>query len=216
MEKDECMEVVRMMFRKKKSISSRNRERVLCSKREIDTRIARGVEALDRANNHCANCDSKASIALAIAGVILAALLEDDGECVIFEQIKSDFCLGKGQIFHNALGVISILFVLFGILMLCLCILASIRRFPKHKNDNSVVFFSRVARYKSVEDYFDNLRLITDERYWIDLETQVYRVSKIARKKYILFNIGLIALLIGVSTICVEIAIKEWGCCFYV
>ena len=216
MERDECMEVVRMMFRKKKSIPLRNRERVLCSKREIDTRIARGIEALDRANNHCANCDSKASIALAIAGVILAALLEDNGEGVIFKQIKSYFCLCKGLSFHNVWGIISILLILLGIFMLCLCVLASLGRLSKHENDDSVVYFNRVAGYKSIEDYFDKLRSITDERYWIDLETQVYRVSKIARMKYTCFNMGIIMLLIGIAAICIEIAVIEWICKFLV
>lgn len=177
-----------MIFRKKKE-PPKYRERVLCSKRSINDRTARGVEVLDRANNQCANCDNKASIVLTLVGVMLTALLAEDGNSVYYSYFEKTFVFNERSLFLSIpVGCI---------VGVALCMLRVLLARVECSESGSVVFFADVAKYNSSKDYLDRLREINDEEYWIDLESQVYQVSKLAKRKYRCFNLGMKLLLFG-------------------
>ena len=177
-------------------VYKRNRGKRRRNKRKVDVRISRGVEALDRANNICVNCDNKASVVLAIVGVILAAILSEEGEGVVFKLVKSYLSMnsGFGDVVYRGVTLIALIASIIGVVLIVSVLFAQ----KKNEDIYSVVFFGDVAKFTSHEKYLDRLREMSDREYWIDLETQVYQVSRIAKSKCWRLNFGIIFLLIGV------------------
>lgn len=179
----------------------------------LEKRIEHGVQALDRANTLCGNCDNKASFALALIGVLINALMTETGTGIVRTCITNYKETGKGCLsLYSCVGIIAILFILFGIFLFCRVLFANTKHGSQTDIIESVVFFGEVASYASAKDYWDRVQSIPDEEYWADLETQVYWVSKIAVKKFKCFNCGMIAFLLGTIMSALVILLGYNGC----
>ena len=164
-------------------------------------RTVHAIESLDRMNNWISECDNKAGTVLGILGVMMTIILTSDG----LKAIRGIWlaCL-KDITFCKVLYLLS--FVSAVILMMKGCfdfISVLFARISPEQHaalgtiQDSKVFFGTIAANATFDDYLQKVEKLDEEQYWREIESQVYINSKIARKKYKLFNSGFKLSLIG-------------------
>ena len=153
------------------------------------------------------NCDSKASILLALMGVILSiAFTSDFILSEIKEQIKQVVDLIKGDISICLCGII-ITFIILIILTLSIgyliCSLSKMIQVlyarlddSRDKDNPSVCFFRSIAA-KSFDEYKSIVNGISKDTLVDDKLHQVYDCSCICTRKFTLYNEGVRLMKIG-------------------
>lgn len=152
--------------------------------------------SLDRINDWIKNCDTKASIMIAVIGVCLTMLADDSvidlvKNIVVF--IASDINIFK--LIYIIIVVLLLLSFLFGFFLLVFTLNPIVKTNVKTDNitnSNSVYFFGSIANMK-FSNYSSNYsKVVENPDLQIEsLKQQVYVNSHIATKKYKLFRKGL-------------------------
>lgn len=158
-------------------------------------------EILDRNTAWIENCDSKTSIILGTFGVIAGIFLATD----YVSKFKSIFCHMISNVdFWTVIYIIfcisSIGLILFG----CICWITALfakvnlNEFSNRgiKSD-SLIFFSSIAKHKSLSSYKQNLEECETARMEEDLISQIYVCSIICDKKFKCYKLGLLFASIG-------------------
>lgn len=159
-------------------------------------------EILDRNTAWIENCDSKTSIILGSFGVIAGIFLATD----YVSKFKSIFCYMASNVTFWA--VVYIIFCILSISLIfagCICWIAAlfvrinINEFSDRgiKSD-SLIFFSSIAKHKSLSLYKQNLEKCEASQMEEDLITQIYICSIICDKKFKYYKLGLFLVLIGI------------------
>ena len=158
-------------------------------------------EILDRNTAWIENCDSKTSIILGSFGVIAGIFLATD----YVSKFKSIFCHMTSNI--TLWTVVYIIFCIFAIgFMLAgwLCwITALFARVNLNEfsdrgiKSDSLIFFSSIAKHKSLSSYKQNLEKCETLQMEEDLISQIYICSIICDKKFKYYKLGLLFASIG-------------------
>lgn len=136
---------------------------------------------LDRTIGFINNCDSKASIILAIDSGFLAIVLMNVNQ-------------------SNYPRIISLLLIAIGATFIIVSLIARIsnRKFIMKRNEeSSVLFFGDIERYPSVEAYRQTFIKTKTDQYLKDILSQIYINSCICSKKYRIYNLGTRISLVG-------------------
>lgn len=165
-------------------------------------------EILNRINTWITNCDTKVSIILSAYGVLAGILLAMDYVSkfvTIFRVIFNNLSLGSAILIF--LGVLITLFVLFrGLFYLIKSLFAKneVEEFSSRgvKND-SVIFFSTIAKNKSLSEYRTKLIQYSSDEMVDDFISQIYICSLICDKKFSNYQKGLMNLLFGTISLIV-------------
>lgn len=158
----------------------------------------------ERVSSWIDNCDSKASIILALLGVILSiAFTSDfilDG---IVEQVKDIVNLCRGCFMPNGfvsiiciiILIISIVFFIISFKNLINVIYARLDN-SKSEDNPSISFYGSIGS-SSYDDYKKLVKGIKDGNIIDDKLRQVHICSKICLRKFTLYNKGICSLKIG-------------------
>lgn len=158
-------------------------------------------EILDRNTAWIENCDSKTSIILGSFGVIAGIFLANDYVSKfkgILCHMTSNVCLWT---------IIYIIFCIFAISLIlagCVCwITVLFARVNPNEFSNrgiksdSLIFFSSIAKHKTLSSYKQNLEKCDAVQINDDLISQIYICSIICDKKFKYYKLGLLFASIG-------------------
>ena len=158
-------------------------------------------EILDRNTAWIENCDSKTSIILGSFGVIAGIFLATD----YVSKFKSIFCHMTSNVsFWTIIYIIFCIFSISLILAGCVCWIAALfarvnlNEFSDRGiKSNSLIFFSSIAKHKSLSSYKQNLEKCETSQMEEDLISQIYICSIICDKKFKYYKLGLLFASIG-------------------
>jgi hypothetical protein len=158
-------------------------------------------EILDRNTAWIENCDSKTSIILGSFGVIAGIFLATD----YISKFKSIFCHMISNVsFWTIIYIIFCISSISLILAGCICwITALFARVNLNEfsdrgiKSDSLIFFSSIAKHKSLSSYKQNLEKCETQQIEEDLISQIYICSIICDKKFKYYKLGLFLALIG-------------------
>lgn len=163
------------------------------------------TQALERNLDFISNCDNKASIVLALVGILLTFLLSNDGLESIVRIVRAHSNTSSGRAdFLFWLLILSSLGLLVGISLL-VSILLGIRKpmGTKKSKDDSLIFFEGIAS-RTAEGYEKDVQSADEETFLAQLVENLYINAKIAKIKYDRLDWGIIfafvsfAFLIGI------------------
>ena len=159
------------------------------------------IEVHNQINGWTENCDTKASIALAFLGVLVS---------VVF---TSEYILGTiGAQLNNIIsywrddsGSFSILstmmFIsLFGFVFfmgLCCCHAILSLKANLKCNEDSIVFFGKIAEHNTKKDYIEHVNIITEDDFITDKLSQIHTCATICTNKFKHYNKSIKYLSIG-------------------
>ena len=156
---------------------------------------------LDRNTAWIENCDSKTSIILGSFGVIAGIFLATD----YVKKLKSIFCHITNNV--SFWSIVYLIFFIFAIgLIFAGCVCWIIVLFARINSDGfsdrgieseSLIFFSSIAKHKTLLSYKQNLEKCEESRINDDLISQIYICSIICDKKFKYYKRGLILTSIG-------------------
>ena len=160
-------------------------------KLSVEEKVTFMQDTLARIIGFIQNCDTKASIVLAVIGIAFSSIsfsvVSNDG---IRERL-----IGNGNNWLIFLYIISIGFVLVGIFFLIKVLSAKL---GKDINvDKSMIYFKDIADYATFNEYDDKLEASGYVDILNDLRQEVYENAKICKTKYLTYNKGLKISVIG-------------------
>lgn len=162
---------------------------------------------LDRTNVWIGNCDSKASTILASIGVIVGLFFASDFFSMFIDMLKK---IQTKETIWSCLFLVmmalSVCTVVSGIVCLAFVLIARLGKSKMEKRGvltQSVFYFKAVSEYKTLEDYQEALEQKSDSELKKDIASQIYACSIICKKKFRLYNTGLILSLIGFASLLV-------------
>ena len=155
------------------------------TKPNIDYQIEITTQTLERNLGFISNCDNKASIILTAVGVLLTIILTSEGLASIKDILKKSL----SQItFLNFIYMFvffsSVIILLSGILFLISVLIARSGISETKGSKNSLIFFGGINSFNRIANYDDII-------------SQIYINSKITKKKYRRYNLGLKFTVIG-------------------
>ena len=158
-------------------------------------------EMLDRINGWIENCDTKVSIILSVYGVFAGILLTTDYVTRFIDIFR--LALNK-SIFPDIIIwgeiLIPLLVVLCGLFHLFSSLLAKIKLEEFQQRGvraDSVIFFSTIAKNKSLSDYQSKLQNYSNDEIIEDFISQIYICSLICERKFSQYRKGLIKISMG-------------------
>ena len=158
-------------------------------------------EILDRNTAWIENCDSKTSIILGSFGVIAGIFLATD----YVSKFKGILChMTSNVCFWTIIYIIFCIFAISLILAGCVCwITVLFARVNPNEFSNrgiksdSLIFFSSIAKHKTLSSYKQNLEKCDAVQINDDLISQIYICSIICDKKFKYYKWGLLLASIG-------------------
>lgn len=158
-------------------------------------------EILDRNTAWIENCDSKTSIILGSFGVIAGIFLATD----YVSKFKSILCHMASRVsFWTVVYVIFCILSISLILTGCVCWLTVLfarvnpdKFYNRGIKSDSLIFFSSIAKHKSLSSYKRDLEKCGTKQMDEDLISQIYICSIICDKKFKYYKLGLFLASIG-------------------
>ncbi|MDD4164032.1 MAG: DUF5706 domain-containing protein [Eubacteriales bacterium] len=161
------------------------------------------IDILNRNTTWIENCDSKASIITSGIGVVIGILLATD-YVAKFQEIYTYMVdqTGFWSMIYLILSGISIIGILIGCFSLIQVLIARID--PNEFSDKgiqleSLIYFSSIAKFKTLSAYRQKLEKCDLEKMNNDLISQIYICSLICDKKFRHYKLGLFISLAGFS-----------------
>ncbi|MDD4565088.1 MAG: DUF5706 domain-containing protein [Eubacteriales bacterium] len=168
-------------------------------------------QILDRNIAWIENCDSKTSIVLGCIGIIAGILLAADYVSRIIAIFRNFLeTLSFWSVTYLIIAYASICTVAAGCLCLLLVLVAKInlKEFAaKGVRTDSLIYFSSIARIKTMSSYKSKLRSMKDDELEEDLISQIYICSIICSKKFARYKIGLLLSVLGLISFAAMIII---------
>ena len=160
------------------------------------------VETLNRTIAFVSNCDNKASIILAVLGVIVTVILSSGDMSLVYSKvIDSEGGLSIYFLILFSAFLIFACIILYGTWQLVLVLTAKIDcdEYKQVEMDmNSLIFFDHICQKNTYAQYKDRFSNMTDEEYLNDILSQIYINSIIVRNKYRRYSTGLRFSMIGI------------------
>ncbi len=141
---------------------------------------------LNRTHDLIARCDQKLSIVFALLGTFLALFLNKDN-LETYKSIcqKLDGCVSGYEIIYFLFFSLSVSLCLVALVVLAFALMARIKG-----NSDNIEFFECVKKFHASE-LKKKFKNHDDNKKFDSIVDSIYANYKIARKKYLLFNIGL-------------------------
>ncbi len=171
----------------------------LLKEEEIEYKIEKATQTLERNIGFISGCDNKTSIILTALGVLLTIILTNDGLNAIFKIINScviekTFC----NILYLLCLISSIVILLFGMYKLGSVLIARTKASAKILNSyNSRIFFSGIIKNDNLEQYKKKFYAMNKEELLDELIIEIYINADIATKKYDNYNSGFKLSIVG-------------------
>lgn len=169
------------------------------------------LQTLDRTITWIENCDTKASIIFGGIGVIFGILLATDYVKKIVEIFKHMMAnIGFWAGLHICICTLSIGAIVIGTSFLLRVLIAKAdTRGLESKGviNNSLIFFSSIAKNKSFESYKSKMTCCDEMDYCDDIISQIYICSLICDKKFRNYKWGLILSISGFALFAVMMII---------
>jgi hypothetical protein len=154
-------------------------------------RIEIAEKTLERTIGFVNSCDTKASIVLALVGILLTVISTELPTYIVSTKGKDDFQNSVIFMLFIACTVLSFLFI-----AIATAFLISVLFGRLNSSGNSNIYFGNIKSY-NLDDYKKRIKYLTDCNYERDLIEQIYINARICSKKYRKFNISLVFLAIG-------------------
>lgn len=149
---------------------------------------------LDRIVEFINNCDTKASIILALIGVIITIIFSGNVPGNFLQMYGNAKELSSfGSVLYIVLCIAAVIAVAAGMILLVSVLFARVTGSSK----DSKIYFGDIAENASDENYIEKVKSMTLNMYMEDIARQIYINSKICRKKYHFYNVGLVVGLVG-------------------
>lgn len=137
------------------------------------------------------NCDTKASIVIAFAGVLMSIAFTSDYMLnTIKVQVENIFKFWRDDIGEFSI-ISTIMFISLGAVLVFMsgCIYNAINALKANINctDDSIIFFGKIAKL-SKEAYVDKVANITDDEYQQDKLSQIHNCATICNTKFKYYN----------------------------
>ncbi|WP_204352565.1 hypothetical protein [Aggregatibacter kilianii] len=136
---------------------------------------------LDRIIGFISNCDTKVSFWFSFFGAILTILVTVKSPTTEF--IKGVFCANPRNITGEAVlflfMIVFLVSVVFFIIGICFLSKALMAKITNNEEKKSNIFFGHIALHKNWQDYLNNLKSTSLNKYTEDLASQIYINSKI-------------------------------------
>ncbi len=167
---------------------------------DIQSRIEIATQALDRNMGLVSNCDNKASIILALFGVLLGFAVSDNG----LETIKNIVSEARGS--ETVFGALYLLCLGLSaaVIVVGICCIAYVlvargtnKGQKKDSEEYSQLFFREIANKGSFTRFSESFGAMTKEDVLKAVLNDIYENALIAKKKYKYYNIGLVLSAIG-------------------
>ena len=147
------------------------------------------------------NCDTKASIILAFIGILVSIAFTSEyllGAIETqFNNIITYWRVGFGSFsFLSTMMFISLIGFVSFMGLCCYHAIKSLKANIKCDGD-SIIFFGKIAEYKTKEDYIEHVNNITDEDLEKDKLSQIHNCAIICNNKFKHYNKSIKHLLIG-------------------
>jgi len=163
--------------------------------------IGEAKDTLDRTIGFVNICDSKSSIMLGIIGMIFTIIFTSDG-LLEFKRIAKKMLEFSNcrDVFLFLVGFASIALagVGFGFLIFSLMAKIDCKDYKQNGlNLNSSIYFGNIAASGNFNNYKERFMTTTQDKYLIDLLSQIYLNSCICTKKFERYNRGVIFSICG-------------------
>lgn len=166
---------------------------------EIEYKIDKATETLERNIGFISNCDNKTSIVLTALGVLLTIILTNDGLNAIFNIVRS--CINEKtfcSVLYLICFAITLVILFLGMYNLGSVLIARTSINMKRDNSsNSKIFFSGIIKYGDLKIYKEKFYMMNQQELLNDLIDQIYINADIAQKKYTKYNLGFKLSIIG-------------------
>lgn len=188
----------------------------ILDEKAIEYKIEIATQTLERNIGFVTNCDSKASIVLAVFGGLLAIVLTNEGLKKIFCIIESCIETKNFCSISYLLYFVSSMFILgLGMFNLGRVLVAKTsEEISGRKEADSHIFFAGIKKVGDCKNYKQQFCDMSKEELLNDLIEQIYINAEIASFKYNTYNVGLRYTIIGfvlfVSLLLIGIYIY-WG-----
>lgn len=153
-------------------------------------------ETLGMINTWIGNMDTKVSLALALAGVLIGVIFEK-GMPNAFERITEASKLAELSGGEVIAAILVVLLFLSGFISILCFMLSIITRVKNFNNAPSVFFFGSIGNM-TLENYKSAVKNMDEKEIIDDLEEQIHTNSRICTLKAKLYNKGMKFLLITV------------------
>lgn len=156
---------------------------------------------LDNINMWIGNCDSKASIILAVIGIVTSVTFSSEIIRPLYSIVIDSFSKSGWCILVSILLWISIISMIAGVAFLIMTIIPSLKYSYKVKSKekprfDSVMFFGTVGDLE-FSSYKERVKEITEEQIMDDLFFQITSAAKICKTKFLRMNRGIKCFSIG-------------------
>lgn len=166
---------------------------------DVNEKIERATQTLDRTIGFINTCDNKTSIVLTAIGVLLTIILTNDGFDTILRIMqkcfeKKAFC----DIFYFCGFTISLVIMLLGLYDLGSVLIG--RTNPKTAGldlYSSNIFFLGISKKVCFDTYNKSFQKMNSQEFLEELIAEIYINAKIANLKYAKYNKGLKKTVIG-------------------
>jgi hypothetical protein len=172
---------------------------------DYDDKIKIVEKTRDDTIRFVSNCDSKASIILAIIGILLTVICTEMPTYIISARSDKDFNNNAVMGVYIVCVVASVICFITSVILL-ICVLRGRVKSDKY----SIIYFGDISTY-NLESYKIKLRELNKEDFKNYLIDDLYINSKICSRKYKLFNIALVFLICGIAFFTLAILIEVFG-----
>lgn len=141
---------------------------------------------LDRTIGFVENCDTKASIMLALFGVLLTVICTSnvtDSIIEIIDNVATD--ISGGDYVYIFSSIIAMIFVAASVVELVLVLTAKIDR----SGLDSPIYFKDISENVNCHIYGSKIKMLSEDAYIDDIINQIYVNSQICSKKYERYNL---------------------------
>ena len=163
--------------------------------KDIEYKIEKATETLERNIKFINNCDNKTSIVLTFIGVLFTIILTNNGFSTIFKTIcncfdEKTFC----SVLYLSCFFVAVVILFMGLYNLWSVLIARTNINSEHM---SKIFFSGIIKFGNVETYKEKFIKMNRQEFLDELIFEIYINSDIAAKKYKKYNTGLKLSIIG-------------------
>lgn len=163
------------------------------------------MNILAQINQWINNCDTKASILLALIGIVIGVLFSNNYSyrliSIYYLNPLPDY---SGLVFYSIFLIISFILILHGVIRLILCILPQFSF--NESNKDSLIYYASISK-NSIDEYFKKIK---SQEYSLsdDLISQIHINANICTEKFENYKLGLISTIFGFIFLVILILVR--------
>lgn len=151
------------------------------------------------------NCDTKASILLALIGIVVNVVFSNDFSYRLISIYHlNPLPCSIELILYSIFLIISLILIIHGIIRLILCILPQFSF--NESNKDSLIYYASISE-NSIDEYFNKIK---NQEYSLsnDLISQIHINANICTEKFENYKLGLISTIVGFIFLVILILVR--------